>query len=519
MKTRNIKNKITKIIIISLLLFINIKNVDAKGKAYTTKEVTSGTTDLIEGKSVTDTPAFVVCSYACSADNAGAEGGKCGTEGSKFSAIYYYYDNQHKWGIETNIYLYPIKLIRRPDIEFIDSIKYPYKEEKDKSEPLVISKYIFNDINDIIPTGGIYYEAPSGSNEDENWYRTEKYNALKENFECPQFMYYDHTIELSYDHVTDNGDIFLNNDPEYKDSLAKDLQDKANNAMELCYANEKEKCMLRNEKDKTTFGKANNLNYSLTEELNTVFNGTNIELTNMEPSTILGRSFETKEDVCKALQNKMIDELINESTYENMLNEIFKTKMRPDSPNKNMIDVQNIEKLILDKGYNNLDLKYNSESLKPKYEKLREIYVKKLVDSKNYYANECNVDSSLIPDQQFETSSTEKLEKVTQPYQQIDYSELDCDTLFADMADITKNAYFILEIIAVIIVIIRTALDYSKVFLSDEKDTLKKANSKLIKRIVVLVVILLLPALINLFLRIFKIEGFNSENPLCVKIK
>ena len=511
MKTRNIKNKITKIIIISLLLFINIKNVDAKGQAYKTEKVTNGTTDLTINRSTDEKKNFIVCSYACSADNAGADGSKCGSEGSTFSAIYYHVEDTHKWEIMTNIYLYPIEVHETGN--FFEKVMI----NRDKDADPVISKYIFYEANSIIPSGGIYYESPSGSKKNEGWQNTEKYNTLKENFECPQFMYYDHTIELSYDNVTKWYGIGFTK--EQAEAQAKKKQDKANNSMELCYANEKEKCMLRNEKDKTTFGKANNLNYSLTEELNTVFNGTNIELTNMEPSTILGRSFETKEDVCKALQNKMIDELINESTYENMLNEIFETKMRPDSPNKNMIDVQNIEKLILDIGYNNLDLKYNSESLKPKYEKLKEIYIKRLIDSKNYYANECNIDSSLIPDQQFETSSTEKLEKLTQPYQEIDYSELDCDTLFADMADIIKNAYFILEIIAVIIVIIRTALDYSKVFLSDEQDTLKKANIKLIKRIVVLVVILLLPALINLFLRIFKIEGFNSENPLCVKIK
>ena len=113
----------------------------------------------------------------------------------------------------------------------------------------------------------------------------------------------------------------------------------------------------------------------------------------------------------------------------------------------------------------------------------------------------------------------EKVNKIVESRQNLDYGELDCDTLFADMADIIKDAYFILEIISILIVVIRTALDYSKVFLSDDKDQLKKANDKLIKRIVILIIILLLPALVNLFLRIFKIEGFNSENPLCIKIK
>lgn len=514
MKTKNIKNKITKIIIISLLLFINIKNVDASGKAYTTKEVTSGTTDLIEGSSVTDIPGFVVCSYSCSSENAGTEGGKCGFEGSNFSAIYYYFENQHKWDIKTNIYLNPIKITTNNSAT--GRFK-PWNVEKLNGET-VISQYIFESINDLIPSGGIYYELPTGTNKDENWKDTEQYSSLRTSFECPQFIYYDHTIELSYDHVLKWG---LNLDEESAKKAAKQAQDKANNAMELCYANSKEKCMERNEKDKTTFGKANSLSYSLTDELNTILNGVNTELNNINSNTILERGFETQDDICMAIRNKMYDELTNSSTYEVMLNEIIKNKITPNSPNKDLLQIQNLEKLLLpEKGYNTkLNLKYNSESLTEKYNKLKETYINKLQESIEYYTNECKVDSDSINKEQIATLTNEKLNKVVQEYQKIDYSELDCDTLFADMADIIKDAYFILEIISILIVVIRTALDYSKVFLSDDKDQLKKANSKLIKRIVVLIIILLLPALVNLFLRIFKIEGFNSENPLCIKIK
>jgi hypothetical protein len=38
-------------------------------------------------------------------------------------------------------------------------------------------------------------------------------------------------------------------------------------------------------------------------------------------------------------------------------------------------------------------------------------------------------------------------------------------------------------------------------------------------RLIIAVVILLLPALINFILGVFNIEGFNSDNPLCVEIK
>ena len=48
---------------------------------------------------------------------------------------------------------------------------------------------------------------------------------------------------------------------------------------------------------------------------------------------------------------------------------------------------------------------------------------------------------------------------------------------------------------------------------------MKKTNKRLATRLIVMIVILLLPALINFVLGVFNIEGFNSENPLCVEIK
>ena len=102
----------------------------------------------------------------------------------------------------------------------------------------------------------------------------------------------------------------------------------------------------------------------------------------------------------------------------------------------------------------------------------------------------------------------------------IGFEELDCENLFAGgLAELISNAYFLIEIAAVAIFIILTALDYAKAILNGEADEIKKVNQKLIKRIIIIFVIFLLPAIINFILRLFNIEGFNSENPLCVKIK
>ena len=102
---------------------------------------------------------------------------------------------------------------------------------------------------------------------------------------------------------------------------------------------------------------------------------------------------------------------------------------------------------------------------------------------------------------------------------QIDLSEADFDCSFlTDVADIISTGYFIIEMVGLAILVIFTAMDYVKIFLNDNADELKKANSNFIKRLIIAVILFLLPALVNFALRIFKIEGINSEHPLCVQI-
>ena len=97
-------------------------------------------------------------------------------------------------------------------------------------------------------------------------------------------------------------------------------------------------------------------------------------------------------------------------------------------------------------------------------------------------------------------------------------SQFSCGTL-GDLADLVKTGYFIIEMVALVILVVFTVLDYAKVILSGEQDEMKKTNKRLATRLIIMVVLLLLPALINFVLGVFNIEGFNSENPLCVEIK
>ena len=97
--------------------------------------------------------------------------------------------------------------------------------------------------------------------------------------------------------------------------------------------------------------------------------------------------------------------------------------------------------------------------------------------------------------------------------------KFDCDTLFGgDIAKIISGAYFLIEMVALALLIVFTVIDYAKAILNGEADEVKKCNQKLIKRLIIVVVLFLLPAIINTVLGIFHIEGFNSDHPLCIDI-
>ena len=96
--------------------------------------------------------------------------------------------------------------------------------------------------------------------------------------------------------------------------------------------------------------------------------------------------------------------------------------------------------------------------------------------------------------------------------------EYDCGFL-SSIEGIISTGYFIIELLSIVILFVFTVLDYAKVILNGDADQMKKSNGNLFKRIIIVVVIFLLPAILNVALKLFKIEGFNSEHPLCVEIK
>lgn len=92
---------------------------------------------------------------------------------------------------------------------------------------------------------------------------------------------------------------------------------------------------------------------------------------------------------------------------------------------------------------------------------------------------------------------------------------LECNALFdQETKKFISMAYFIIEIIAILIAIALTIKDYAVAILNSNADEIKKANKNLITRLIVIIILLLLPSLINLLFKVFNIKAFNSD-PLC----
>lgn len=474
MNLKVFKNKIFNILFISALAFlINIKSIEAKN-LYIRTVTDFDSTDIIENNKERD--YFILCSYGCTSDNSEDNPGNCGEANSNFSIIKYDMNAQtSKMQIEMNIYL---KNTSQANVH-----------TRNKAQN-VVNDYLWD-----VYQNGIYFEEPRNMNNlNESWTNRNEYNELNNNFVCPKYFTYDKTIQLQ-------------------------LDDNKDNDMELCYANSTGLCESRNEKNKTNFDNANRLIYNLNEDLNKILVDVEVAIKAYNPEDFLLQYYETSEDICNAMKNfngTEFGDMLHTENYKKFINENL-DKYSATSPNHNLYTFDNLTKLSA----TDIDMRYNGISLKEKFDTLDTIYQNKQDESVKFYLEKCEVPENLREEfsQQVREETSIKITKVKEELTKIlDYSELDCDNLFSGVADIIKNAYFGLEVLSIVIVLGLTALDYAKIILSDNKDEMKKANGKLAKRVIILVVILLLPALINLTLRIFNIQGFNSEHPLCIEI-
>ena len=378
-----------------------------------------------------------------------------------------------------NIYMYDTKVVRK---ELGGSTIIA---DKDKS---LVNSFSWNKVGELIPMDGIYYEEPIKSGKiNEGWDNTTAYKELKNSFKCPQYFYYDHTIDA-------------------------DKESNKKNNMELCYANTKEKCKSRDEDKYTKFGYANELKYSFINEIGAVLTYTNIDIKNSNGTDFLLNYYATEDDVCTVLKKYTPEQLVNDlenNNYENYVNETFK-KHIDNSPNEKLITYKTIKQLS----------NYFIDPINDEYNSIKINYSNKISESTEHYLRNCSLGLSEQEISEYvkavNEQMTDKISKIEEGYSKVlDFESLTCDELLGDIAEIISTGYFYLEIIAIIIAIALTVLDYAKVILSDGQDAMKKTNQKLVKRLIIVVIILLLPALVNLILSAFNIENFNSENPLC----
>lgn len=171
----------------------------------------------------------------------------------------------------------------------------------------------------------------------------------------------------------------------------------------------------------------------------------------------------------------------------------------------------------------------------PIFKQFSNLYASSIITSVRAVSNYCNDFTDISVDMRIDTDGdgildSDNMNDIAETAKKVlelkIYEDvvLDEETLYncsllSDIADIISTGYFIIEIVAVVILIAFSTLDYAKVILSGEAEQMKKTNNKFFTRIILVAVIFLLPMVLNLVLKVFKIEGINSENPLCVEIK
>lgn len=97
-------------------------------------------------------------------------------------------------------------------------------------------------------------------------------------------------------------------------------------------------------------------------------------------------------------------------------------------------------------------------------------------------------------------------------WQESEKEVADCkDILGDDFIDFLNKIFRWVQIIAPIIVIVLGSVDFASALLQDDKDALKKASNKLIKRLIIAIALFLLPILIRFLLNNFNaVKGANA---------
>ena len=370
---------------------------------------------------------------------------------------------------------------------------------------------------------------------------TKPYDKLNISFECPQYINFDHSgwdAEICFsnklgkceDHKDSGTDFSQNKDNSLKYSfLEKELIPIINDTYnELYIFDSTTSAMISNPKkypsDVETISKLENAKIQFLSEVDNDLK----KLYDANKTTQ-----ENAKNYCSILSEKLKDEKKYSETlygrindYANTINEqLQNSSAKYNAINKKVFTLETLNTILTykDSSGNLQQRRINDPTTQKRLlDELNGLFSENVDSSIKYISNICNNMTETNIDYDGETLKKDLKDKFTTTlYDKIQFdtkTQFDCGTL-GELADIVKTGYFIIEIIAIVILVVFTALDYAKVILNGEQDEMKKTNKRLTTRLIIAVVILLLPALINFVLGVFNIEGFNSENPLCVEIK
>ena len=368
--------------------------------------------------------------------------------------------------------------------------------------------YTYSDTR--LPKSDIYWEN-YGANQNVTWDKGIKiddkngYEKLSESFECPAYL----SIDV---------DAYV----------------------ELCFANSTGKCESQNNSG-TSFVPDHSIKYSFGDTLKKVIDDTYNELRiddsssedakakflhDADPDNITYDSTksgkENAEANCEFVKSKMEDQdsyintiVSKSSNFSQAIDDkLTESAKKIDTRNRYVFNMKDLGSILTKPDGTKRDIKDSEGTLYA--DKLGNIYEKSVLSSMRYYGEVCG----------FEFDEAKFLDKVKEEYETKIYelpnididSKFDCSTI-SGISDLISTGYFIIEILALILLVGLTVLDYAKVIMSGEQDEMKKSNKRLLTRIIIAALILLLPMLINLILGVFHIEGFDSDNPLCVEIK
>lgn len=499
------------LIIATVFSLLSMQNVKATGEENKVKPYgMDWTTDKAlqnEFKLDNNKNKLIICAYSCSSDNATSYSnpstGKCGEQSNNWNAITYDADanKKNRWTTYSTIILKDVEKYKSHVIK---------KDEVKLSDP-AIQMYIWNGIANNLPNA--YYGKSTTGDIDELWKTdTESYKNLQQSFICPQYAFYDESMDTTY---YSKGD--------YK------------NQMEICYADDTSSCTTRNE-NKTSFKHQNKLSYSLAEELDATLNEMNSRIDKMTNEELVKEPYgltstnteETTEHMCTIIKNHIENENDTLSFSENLEIELDRLILASNRfiaqqftiNNNNIATYEIFERLMNEEKQNaSLQIMYNGTLLNQKYKDLKDRYVERITDATMDYKTTCeqkyNIELNLEA-ADVRAEIVKNMDEIVPKFE--NQIELSCDSIFSDIANEIKTAYFFIEIIAIVLVIALSSLEYAKILMSDNQDEFKKANKKLIRRIILLVALFLLPAILNIILGLFKIEGFNSDNPLCVNV-